>query len=110
MEQLLVLKDLAVIFAISLIVVLAFHRLKLPALPGFIVAGMLVGPNALGLVSDVQRVESLAEFSRLLARQQAAGRFGLLVRRGPTDLYLVVDLAGGGPKGAQPPRETLLRT
>ncbi|HUL03411.1 MAG TPA: cation:proton antiporter [Gemmatimonadales bacterium] len=66
MEQLLFLKDLAVIFAISLLVVLAFHRLKLPALPGFIVAGMLVGPNALGLVSDVQRVESLAEVGVVL--------------------------------------------
>ncbi|HEV8305000.1 MAG TPA: cation:proton antiporter [Gemmatimonadales bacterium] len=61
MEQLLMLRDLAVIFAGSLVVILVFHRLKLPALPGFIVAGVLLGPNALGLVSDVHRVESLAE-------------------------------------------------
>ncbi|HXM39404.1 MAG TPA: cation:proton antiporter [Gemmatimonadales bacterium] len=61
MEQVLVLRDLAVIFAGSLLVILAFHRLKLPALPGFIVAGILLGPNALGLVSDPHRVESLAE-------------------------------------------------
>ena len=66
MEELLVLKDLAVIFTISLVVILAFHRLKLPALPGFIVAGVLVGPNALGLVSDVHRVESLAEVGVVL--------------------------------------------
>src|SRR2546430_13235872 len=59
-EQLLVLKDLAVIFAVSLLVILAFHRVKLPPLPGFIVAGVLLGPNALGLVSDVHRVEGLA--------------------------------------------------
>ena len=61
MEHVLVLRDLAVIFAGSLVVILAFHRIKLPALPGFIVAGMLLGPNGLGLVPDVQRVESLAE-------------------------------------------------
>ena len=66
MEQLLVLKDLAVIFAGSLLVILAFHRLKLPALPGFIVAGMILGPNALGLVSDPHRVESLAEVGVIL--------------------------------------------
>ena len=66
MEQLLALKDLAVIFTTSLVVILAFHRLKLPALPGFIVAGMLVGPNALGLVSDSHRVESLAEVGVIL--------------------------------------------
>ena len=66
MEQLLVLRDLAVIFAGSLLVILLFHRLKLPALPGFIVAGMILGPNALGLVSDPHRVESLAEVGVIL--------------------------------------------
>ena len=66
MEQLLVLKDLAVIFAVSLLVILAFHRVKLPPLPGFIVAGVLLGPNALGLVSDVHRVEGLAEVGVVL--------------------------------------------
>ena len=66
MEQLLVLKDLAVIFTISMVVILAFYRFKIPALPGFIVAGVLVGPHALGLVSDVHRVESLAEVGVIL--------------------------------------------
>ena len=66
MEQLLVLKDLAVIFTISMVVILAFHRFRIPALPGFIVAGVLVGPHALGLVSDVHRVESLAEVGVIL--------------------------------------------
>src|SRR5881396_1065972 len=61
MEQLHVLRDLAVIFAGSLLVILVFYRLKLPALPGFIVAGILLGPNALGLVNDPHDVEGLAE-------------------------------------------------
>ncbi|HYT05027.1 MAG TPA: cation:proton antiporter [Gemmatimonadales bacterium] len=66
MSQYPILQDLAVIFAVSLLVILLFHRLKLPALPGFIVAGVLVGPNALGLVSDVHQVESLAEVGVIL--------------------------------------------
>ena len=66
MDQLLVLKDLAVIFAVSLVVILVFHRFKLPPLPGFIVAGVLLGPNALGLISDVHRVEGLAEVGVIL--------------------------------------------
>ncbi len=61
-----VLKDLAIIFAVSLLVILIFHRIKLPALPGFIVAGVLLGPNALGLVSDAHHVESLAEVGVIL--------------------------------------------
>ena len=66
MTPYLILRDLAVIFAVSLLVVLIFHRIKLPALPGFIVAGVLLGPNALGLVSDVHQVESLAEVGVIL--------------------------------------------
>ncbi|HEY6092101.1 MAG TPA: cation:proton antiporter [Gemmatimonadales bacterium] len=66
MEQLHILRDLAVIFAGSLLVILLFYRLKLPALPGFIVAGILLGPNALGFVSDPHDVESLAEVGVIL--------------------------------------------
>src|ERR1700752_1852872 len=66
MEQLHILRDLAVIFAGSLLVILVFYRFKLPALPGFIVAGILLGPNALGLVSDSGDVESLAEVGVIL--------------------------------------------
>src|SRR5690242_15904693 len=66
MTQYVLLRDLAIIFAGSLLVILAFHRLRLPALPGFIVAGLLLGPNALRLVSDVHAVESLAEVGVIL--------------------------------------------
>jgi monovalent cation:H+ antiporter-2, CPA2 family len=64
--QLHVLQDLAVIFAVSVLVVLLFHRLRLPALPGFIVAGLVLGPNALRLVGDVHAVEALAEVGVIL--------------------------------------------
>src|SRR3989441_6429079 len=60
-EHVIVLKDLATIFAVSLVVILAFHRLRLPALPGFIVAGGLTGPHALALVPHTHPVEGLAE-------------------------------------------------
>lgn len=66
MTQYVILRDLAIIFAVSLVVVLIFHRVRLPALPGFIVAGVLLGPNALGLVSDVHQVEGLAEVGVIL--------------------------------------------
>ncbi|HEX4628112.1 MAG TPA: cation:proton antiporter [Gemmatimonadales bacterium] len=66
MTQYVILKDLAIIFAVSLLVVLTFHRIKLPALPGFIVAGVVLGPNALGLVADAHQVESLAEVGVIL--------------------------------------------
>ena len=71
-------------------------------------AGLRMGDVVYGV--DQEPVKDLTEFKGLLARQQAVGRFGLLVRRGGTDFYVVLDLAGGAPKGLQSPRETLLRT
>src|SRR5881396_1725640 len=81
MEQLHVLRDLAVIFAGSLLVILVFYRLKLPALPGFIVAGILLGPNALGLVSDPHDVEGLAEVGVILLLFTIGGKFSPAVSR-----------------------------
>jgi CPA2 family monovalent cation:H+ antiporter-2 len=66
MQQILILRDLAIIFAGSVLVILLLHRLRLPALPGFIVAGMVLGPNALGLISDVHQIEGLAEVGVVL--------------------------------------------
>lgn len=71
-------------------------------------AGLRMGDVVYGI--DQDRVKDLTEFKGLLSRQQAAGHFGLLVRRGGTDFYVIVDLVGGAPKGPQSPRETLLRT
>jgi S1-C subfamily serine protease len=76
-------------------------------------AGLKVGDVVYGI--NQKRVNNLDEFNRLLA-QQSAGTLGLLVRRGETDFYVAVDLAGaappreGMPKGLPPPRDTLLRT
>jgi CPA2 family monovalent cation:H+ antiporter-2 len=55
------LRDLVVIFAAALAVVLLFTRLRLPTIAGFIVAGALLGPSALGAIDDVRQVQRLAE-------------------------------------------------
>ena len=61
MHELAFLKDLVVILAIAVIVVAAFHRLKLPPIAGFILSGLIVGPKGLGLIGDSHQVEVLAE-------------------------------------------------
>ncbi|HRZ27898.1 MAG TPA: cation:proton antiporter [Spirochaetota bacterium] len=40
---------------------LVFHRLKAPLILGYIFAGMIIGPYALGIVSDIKNIELLAE-------------------------------------------------
>jgi S1-C subfamily serine protease len=70
-------------------------------------AGLRLGDVVYGI--NQKKVKSLEEFNRLLA-EQPRGRLGLLVRRGRSDFYVAVDLAGGAPRSTPAPRDTLLRT
>jgi CPA2 family monovalent cation:H+ antiporter-2 len=61
MEEIALLTDLLIVFGGALVSAVALHRIGLPPLAGFIVAGTLVGPRSLGLIADVHEVEMLAE-------------------------------------------------
>ncbi|MFN2511653.1 MAG: cation:proton antiporter [Pyrinomonadaceae bacterium] len=55
------LQDLLVLLLASVPIAFIFHRLRLPTIVGFMITGVLIGPNALGLIRDVQAIEVLAE-------------------------------------------------
>ena len=55
------LADLVIVFAVAAAVVFAFGLLRLPSVVGLLVAGVLVGPYGLSLVSDLHVVEVLDE-------------------------------------------------
>jgi CPA2 family monovalent cation:H+ antiporter-2 len=61
MTELTFLLDLVIILAAGVAVVAFLHRLRVPSIAGFIVAGAVIGPHALGLVQDLHQVEILAE-------------------------------------------------
>lgn len=61
MHDLTILRDLAVLLATAVLVVALLRRLGIPTIAGFIAAGMIVGPKALGLINDVDQVSLLAE-------------------------------------------------
>jgi CPA2 family monovalent cation:H+ antiporter-2 len=61
MQEIGVLRELVVIFAAALAVVLVLSRLRLPTIAGFIVAGAILGPGGLGAVRDTAEVRHLAE-------------------------------------------------
>ena len=72
-------------------------------------AGLRIGDVVYGV--NQRKVKNLEEFNRLLS-QEGGGKLGLLVRRGRSDFYVAVDLAGA-PRDAipkTPARDTLLRT
>lgn len=61
------LQDLAVILSIAGGVTLLFHRIRQPVVLGYILAGIIVGPNTpLVLVHDLHTVEMLSELGVIL--------------------------------------------
>ena len=56
-----ILGDLLAIFLVSVVVVALLQRVGIPTIAGFILAGTLIGPHALGLVGDPHKVEVLSE-------------------------------------------------
>ncbi len=65
MEQEL-LKDVVVIFVLSVAVLFLFHRLRAPTIVGFLLTGILAGPQGFGLISASEQVAILAEIGVVL--------------------------------------------
>jgi CPA2 family monovalent cation:H+ antiporter-2 len=65
-HELPLLRDLVVVLAVAVAVVLLVARLGLPSVAGLVLAGIVAGPHALGLVRDPHRVELLAEVGVVL--------------------------------------------
>lgn len=61
-----VLGNLLLIYTVSIAVVFLFHQFRLPSIAGFLVAGALIGPHGLNLISDIETVQVLAEIGIVL--------------------------------------------
>ncbi|MCQ1534224.1 potassium transporter KefB [Methanosarcina sp. KYL-1] len=61
-----ILRDLLIIFGLSIPVVFTFSRLRIAPLVGFLLAGILAGPFGLGLISEGEEIELLAEIGVVL--------------------------------------------
>src|SRR6267143_1548177 len=66
METSTFLRDLVVLFGIAVVVSYVFRVLRLSSIAGFLVAGALVGPFGLRLISSVAEVERIAEIGVML--------------------------------------------
>ena len=59
-------EDLAILLLVSLPINLLFHKIKLPSVMGYLVAGVLIGPYGGQLIGDIDSVKHLAEFGVIL--------------------------------------------
>ena len=60
------LDDIVIIFGLATAVLFICHRLRVPAVVGFLLTGIFVGPYGLGLVKAIHDVEILAEVGIVL--------------------------------------------
>ena len=86
MEPQAFLRDLAVVLCVAAVTSVLFQRLRLPAVPGYIIAGLVVGPHVpIPLVADVGTVQTLAQLGVVLLMFSIGLEFSLrrLARIGP---------------------------
>ena len=60
------LATLVIILGVSAVVVFLLHKLRIPPVVGFLVAGVIIGPYGVGLVKDTHAVEMMAELGVIL--------------------------------------------
>ncbi|MEM0961701.1 MAG: cation:proton antiporter [Bacteroidota bacterium] len=58
--------ELAALFAAGVLVAYLCYKVRLVPIVGFLLAGVVVGPNALGLVTDLELVQQIAEVGVIL--------------------------------------------
>ncbi len=64
--EILLFTDIVIIFGLAVAVLLLFHFLRLPAVVGLLLTGILAGPYGFGLIKAVHEVEVLAEIGVIL--------------------------------------------
>jgi CPA2 family monovalent cation:H+ antiporter-2 len=60
------LNTLVLLFGVSASVIFLLHKVRIPPLVGFLIAGVFVGPHGLGLIRNIREVELLAEIGVIL--------------------------------------------
>lgn len=58
--------DLLILVAVAIPVVAVFHRLRVPTVVGFLITGLLVGPNGLAFIEQSDEVSGLAHLGAAL--------------------------------------------
>jgi CPA2 family monovalent cation:H+ antiporter-2 len=65
-QEITILRELIIILAVSLPITYLFHRAKLPALVGFLITGVLIGPYGAAIITETRVVERLADIGVVL--------------------------------------------
>lgn len=61
MNEVYILKDMIIVLAVSIPIIYLFNKVSIPSIIGFIVTGILIGPNVFGLIKNPEGINHLAE-------------------------------------------------
>ncbi len=61
-----VIKDVIIIFLVSLPIVFLFRKINMPSIVGFLIAGIFIGPYGFKWISEIHSIEVLAEIGVVL--------------------------------------------
>jgi monovalent cation:H+ antiporter-2, CPA2 family len=66
MPDITVLRELLIVLLATIAIVFVFQKLRIPAIVGFLLTGVIIGPDGLGFIADVHQIEFLAEIGVVL--------------------------------------------
>lgn len=104
MNDLDLLRDLALIWGSALISGHLFHRLRLPVAAGYMLAGVIVGPHGFKLISQSEQIRVLSEFGVAMllfalgvdiSLKQILSSAGRVVAVGVTQIFLTLFVCWG---------------
>ncbi len=58
--------DLMIVLACAAVITLVLSRFRVATIPGYLIAGVLIGPGALGLVSDPGSIEAVGHYALIV--------------------------------------------
>ncbi len=61
-----IIKDIVLILLVSLPIIIIFNRIQLPSIVGFLIAGIILGPSVLKIISNPEQIEVMAEIGVIL--------------------------------------------
>lgn len=66
MEKFLFIKQIVIILSVAIPIIFIFKKLKMPSIIGFLIAGVVIGPYGLKLISSSEQIETMAEIGVIL--------------------------------------------
>ncbi|MCK5104121.1 MAG: cation:proton antiporter [Cyclobacteriaceae bacterium] len=64
--ELAILKDIVIIFSLSIFVNLVFTKIKVPTIIGYLLTGIIAGPHGLAIIQSLKEIELMAEIGIIL--------------------------------------------